>query len=156
MRRAMEDLLTRLQSQEANETLYRGMHFDSEEKLNALRENCRAAGNTYTPAPWKTGDSFGTKRNAEKYMRGDNQDKRRTNKYQVLLVLKKHRSGKDLRPLYDAIQTIQQNHGIPMKLEGEVIFMKGSRFRIVELKRTETRTADGKIIRDTYTLEEDE
>ena len=41
-----------------------------------------------------------------------------------------------------------------MKLEGEVLFMQSTRFRVLNVTRTEKRTADGIIYRDTYELEE--
>ena len=151
LRQAMQNLLVRLKAQESGEVLYRGLAFKDMAELDGLRENCAEF---YQPLSKKLADSFGTEHNAEKYARGQNQHQQQPNKYQAILILRKHRSGKDLRPLYDAITTVQQNHGQPMKLEGEVLFMQSTRFRVIRVTRTEKRTADGIIYRDTYELEE--
>ena len=151
LRQAMQNLLVRLKAQESGEVLYRGLAFKDMAELDGLRENCAEF---YQPLSKKLADSFGTEHNAEKYARGQNQHQQQPNKYQAILILRKHRSGKDLRPLYDAITTVQQNHGQPMKLEGEVLFMQSTRFRVLNVTRTEKRTADGIIYRDTYELEE--
>lgn len=150
-RQAMQNLLVRLKAQESDEVLYRGLVFKDKAELDGLRKNCAEY---YQPLNKKMADSFGTEHIAEKYARGNNQHQQNPNKYQAILILRKHRSGKDLRPLYDAITTIQQNHGQPMKLEGEVLFMQSVRFRVLNVKRTETRTKEGMIYRDTYELEE--
>lgn len=151
LRQAMQNLLVRLKAQESGEVLYRGLAFKDMAELDGLRKNCAEF---YQPLSKKLADSFGTEHNAEKYARGQNQHQQQPNKYQAILILRKHRSGKDLRPLYDAITTVQQNHGQPMKLEGEVLFMQSTRFRVIRVTRTEKRTADGIIYRDTYELEE--
>ena len=151
LRQAMQNLLVRLKAQESGEVLYRGLAFKDMAELDGLRENCAEF---YQPLSKKLADSFGTEHNAEKYARGQNQHQQQPNKYQAILILRKHQSGKDLRPLYDAITTVQQNHGQPMKLEGEVLFMQSTRFRVLNVTRTEKRTADGIIYRDTYELEE--
>lgn len=151
LRQAMQNLLVRLKAQESDEVLYRGLAFKDMAELDGLRENCAEF---YQPLSKKMADSFGTEHIAEKYARGKNQHQQNPNKYQAILILRKHRSGKDLRPLYDAITTVQQNHGQPMKLEGEVLFMQSTRFRVLNITRTETRTKEGKIFRDVYELEE--
>lgn len=91
---------------------------------------------------------------AELYAEKLGKKRGRKMKYQAILKVIGHHSAKDMRPLYDAITTIQQNHGQPMKLEGEVLFMQSVRFRVLNVKRTETRTKEGMIYRDTYELEE--
>ena len=154
LRLAMENLLTRLVAKESNEVLYRGMSFDTREQMENLRNACRDAGGVYSPLSKKMADSFGTFHNAEKYAGGANYRKNKPEQFQAILVLRKHRSGKDLRPLYDAITTVQQNHGQPMKLEGEVLFVKGSRFRVLSIQRAEKQEGGAIIYRDTYELEE--
>ena len=99
-------------------------------------------------------DSFGTKHNAEKYAGCANYREKKPEQYQAILILRKHRSGKDLRPLYDTITTVQQNQGEPMKLEGEVLFMKGTRFRVESVQREVKKENGVTIHRDTYELEE--
>ncbi len=154
LRQAMQLLLERLKTEESTETLYRGLSFDSQAEWEKLRSACRESGGVYSPLPRKMADSFGTKHNAEKYAGGANHKKKKLEQYQAILILRKHRSGKDLRPLYDAITTVQQNQGLPMKLEGEVLFMKGTRFRVVRVQREEKKENGITIHRDTYELEE--
>lgn len=154
LRQAMQNLLERMKAQESTETLYRGLSFDSREKWEGLRTTCREAGGVYSPLDKKMADSFGTKHNAEKYAGGANYREKKPEQYQAILILKKHRSGKDLRPLYDTITTVQQNQGEPMKLEGEVLFMKGTRFRVKSVQREVKKENGITIHRDTYELEE--
>lgn len=154
LRQAMQNLLERIKTQESQAPLYRGLNFDNREQWEGLRTTCREAGGVYSPLPKKMADSFGTKHNAEKYAGGANYRKKQPEQYQAILILRKHRSGKDLRPLYDTITTVQQNQGEPMKLEGEVLFMRGTRFRVEGVQREVKKENGVTIHRDTYELEE--
>lgn len=144
---AMWNLLTRLKAKESTEVLYRGMALDDLAALNKLWDDCKKE---YHPLAKKMADSFGTKHNAEKYAGGD---KEKPAKFQVIFILRKHYSGKDLRPFYDSINTVQQDP-VPMKNEGEVLFMRGTSFRVLDRHREEIPSAAGTIIRDTYEIEE--
>ena len=79
---------------------------------------------------------------------------RKEEKYQAILKVIGHHSAKDMRPLYDVITTVQQNQGEPMKLEGEVLFMRGTRFRVESVQREVKKENGITIHRDTYELEE--
>ncbi len=96
-------------------------------------------------------DSFGTKHNAEKYAGGANYREKKPEQYQAILILRKHRSGKDLRPLYDTITTVQQDPVTPTHLEAESFFIAGTRFEVVSVQRYDLPNG-GK--RDVYTLRE--
>lgn len=152
MRTAFRMLMRRLTSRKSDEVLYRGMGWDSFGKLEELRKICRDNGGEYSPAPWKEADSFTSSESmAELYAEKQGKKRGRKMKYQAILKVIGHHSAKDMRPLYDAITTVQQDAATPTELEAELFFLEGSRFEVVSVQRYDLPDG-GK--RDIYTLRE--
>ena len=136
----------------AEEVLYRGMGWDSFGMLEEMRQICRDNGGVYSPAPWKEADSFTSSESmAELYAEKQGKKRGRKMKYQAILKVIGHHSAKDMRPLYDAITTVQQDAATPTELEAELFFLDGSRFEVVSVQRYDLPDG-GK--RDIYTLRE--
>ena len=152
MRMAFRMLLQRLTCQESEEELYRGMGWESFEKLEELRKICRDKGNVYSPAPWKEADSFTSSESmAEFYAEKQGKKRGKKMKYQAIFKVIGHHSAKDMRPLYDAITTVQQEPTTPTELEAELFFLGGTKFKVVDVQRYDL---PNKGKRDVYILRE--
>lgn len=88
---------------------------------------------------------------AELYAEKQGKKRGRKMKYQAILKVIGHHSAKDMRPLYDAITTVQQDPETPTVLEAELFFIEGTKFEVVSVQRYDLPDG-GK--RDIYTLRE--
>ncbi len=125
--------------------LQRGLHFDSEEELVRFDSGLRERGDVYSPRPGRIGESWtDSPRAAAEY--ADKKD------YQAIINCKSCSSARDLRPLYQAVVTHQQNIGKPIHLEAEFVVLGGTRFEVVNRHE---RRENGKVIYEYEVVELD-
>lgn len=135
-------LFRRITCQESEETIYRALSWGSPQKMDDLERIIERDG-FYTPKPGKVADSFSSSPSNTEYFAGKHN-------FQMVIVCTRHKTARDIRPLYDVTIPKKQKpyHGI--KVEAELVILGGTRLKVYD-KKEETWEGGKRI---TYYVEE--
>lgn len=140
----MARLIARCESTPSTQTLERGMTKKSREEWEKLLEELRQKG-YYQAQEGRLADSWSmSDRAAERYAGGSD--------WQIKLICTRHKSAKDLRPLYRAAQPQSSTPTLPLSTEAEILIPGNVRLKIIKIR--EENLERGKRV--TITCEEED
>ena len=140
----MARLIARCKSEPSTRNLVRGMTKESREKLEKFLEDLRQKG-YYQAQEGRPADSWSmSDRAAERYAVGSD--------WQIKLICTRHKSAKDLRPLYLAVQPQSSTPTMPLSTEAEMLIPGNVRLKITKIR--EEPLERGKRV--TITCEEED
>ena len=134
--------ITPLQS---DEPLWRGLSFnrrDGDQPWKGFRAFLdELEANGYTPDPRKPADSWSlAESGARKYASAK--------RYQVVLVCDTHQSARDISPIVRSLagEISSPNPAMPIRTDGEAVFLNGTRFRVVKIEVQQDTPEGGRAI----------
>ena len=135
-------LFRRITCAESSETIYRALSWGDTGGMDELERLIDKNG-FYTPKPGKVADSFSASPSNTEYFAGKHN-------YQMVIVCTKHKTARDIRPLYDVAVPKKQKpyHGV--RVEAELVVLNGTRLKVYD-KKEETWEGGKRI---TYYVEE--
>ena len=136
-------LFSRIESRPSDEPIYRALSWRTQAEQDEFMDIMKKNG-YYSPKSGKLADSFSSSPHNAEYYAGKN-------RYQAIIECVRHRSAKDLRPLYNAVVPAKQQLQHPVRLEAEHIIQAGVRLRILHKRMVDL---PGGIRRVVYSVEE--